>query len=151
MRPFIPDYIPAVGEIDSFVKETSPSPLLTPNSAPTAATVWQVPRPDGKADQLGLVVMDEPSANQSDPTVLTLQLRAVTKASPPSFPPSTLPSPFPPLSLLPLPPSLPYLHLPPTSPSHPSGGCSRLARSRCLCDLSRRPRKTPRQSADGSQ
>ena len=38
MRPFIPDYIPAVGDIDSFVK---------------------VPRPDGKADQLGLAVVDE--------------------------------------------------------------------------------------------
>uniref|UniRef100_A0A7S3F0D0 Intraflagellar transport protein 46 homolog n=1 Tax=Haptolina ericina TaxID=156174 RepID=A0A7S3F0D0_9EUKA len=60
MRPFIPDYIPAVGDIDSFVK---------------------VPRPDGKADHLGLAVMDEPSSNQSDPTVLTLQLRAVTKSS----------------------------------------------------------------------
>jgi len=60
MRPFIPDYIPAVGDIDSFVK---------------------VPRPDGKADHLGLAVLDEPSSNQSDPTVLTLQLRAVTKSS----------------------------------------------------------------------
>jgi len=60
MRPFIPDYIPAVGDIDSFVK---------------------VPRPDGKPDLLGLAVMDEPAATQSDPTVLTLQLRAVTKSS----------------------------------------------------------------------
>lgn len=60
MKPFIPDYIPAVGDIDSFVK---------------------VPRPDGKADNLGLTVMDEPSSIQSDPTVLTLQLRAVTKSS----------------------------------------------------------------------
>jgi len=60
MRPFVPDYIPAVGEIDNFVK---------------------VPRPDGKTDNLGLVVLDEPSSNQSDPTVMTLQLRAVTKSS----------------------------------------------------------------------
>merc|ERR1712216_98117 len=60
MRPFIPDYIPAVGDIDPFVK---------------------VPRPDGKADNLGLDALDEPSNNQSDPTVLQLQLRAVTKSS----------------------------------------------------------------------
>ena len=60
MRPFIPDYIPAVGDIDPFIK---------------------VPRPDGKADNLGLVTMDEPASVQSDPTVLTLQLRAVTKSS----------------------------------------------------------------------
>jgi len=60
MRPFIPDYIPAVGDIDPFIK---------------------VPRPDGKTDNLGLAVLDEPASTQSDPTVLTLQLRAVSKAS----------------------------------------------------------------------
>jgi len=60
MRPFIPDYIPAVGDIDPFIK---------------------VPRPDGKADNLGLVTLDEPASIQSDPTVLTLQLRAVSKSS----------------------------------------------------------------------
>ena len=41
----------------------------------------QVPRPDGKTDNLGLAVLDEPASTQSDPTVLTLQLRAVSKAS----------------------------------------------------------------------
>ena len=60
MRPFIPDYIPAVGDIDPFVK---------------------VPRPDGKADNLGLDNLDEPAAIQSDPNVLQLQLRAVSKSS----------------------------------------------------------------------
>jgi intraflagellar transport protein 46 len=60
MRPFIPDYIPSVGDIDPFIK---------------------VPRPDGKADNLGLVSLDEPASVQSDPTVLTLQLRAVSKSS----------------------------------------------------------------------
>ncbi|KAH8851567.1 Intraflagellar transport protein 46 like [Schistosoma japonicum] len=38
-----------------------------------------VPRPDGKPDYLGLLVLDEPCANQSDPTVLDLQLRALSK------------------------------------------------------------------------
>ena len=36
-------------------------------------------RPDGKQDDLGAVVLDEPSAKQSDPTVLDLHLRAITK------------------------------------------------------------------------
>lgn len=39
----------------------------------------QVPRPDGKEDELGLKRLDEPAAIQSDPTVLELQLRAMTK------------------------------------------------------------------------
>jgi len=60
MKPFIPDYIPAVGEIDPFVK---------------------VPRPDAQPDSLGLTVLDEPTSNQSDPVVMQLQLRAITKAS----------------------------------------------------------------------
>jgi len=47
IKCFIPDYIPAVGEIDAFIK---------------------VARPDGKADDLGLKVLDEPAARQSDPT-----------------------------------------------------------------------------------
>ncbi|CAH8450896.1 unnamed protein product [Schistosoma bovis] len=58
LKPFIPDYIPAVGDIDAFLK---------------------VPRPDGKPDYLGLLVLDEPCASQSDPTILNLQLRALSK------------------------------------------------------------------------
>ncbi|XP_067675717.1 intraflagellar transport protein 46 homolog isoform X2 [Haliotis asinina] len=58
LRPFIPDFIPAVGDIDAFIK---------------------IARPDGKPDTLGLTVLDEPCAKQSDPTVLDLQLRAISK------------------------------------------------------------------------
>ena len=58
LKPFIPDYIPAVGDIDAFIK---------------------VNRPDNKPEQLGLYVLDEPCAKQSDPTVLDLQLRAISK------------------------------------------------------------------------
>ena len=54
-----------------------PATPLTP-STPVHA---QVPRPDGKPDNLGLAVLDEPCANQSDPTVLQLKLRANTKTS----------------------------------------------------------------------
>ena len=39
----------------------------------------QVTRPDGKTETAGLVVVDEPRAKQSDPTVLDLQLRTLTK------------------------------------------------------------------------
>ncbi|XP_078035415.1 intraflagellar transport 46 [Augochlora pura] len=53
--PFIPDYIPAVGDIDAFIK---------------------IPRPDGVDDKVGLTVLDEPCTNQSDPAVLHLQLRS---------------------------------------------------------------------------
>ncbi|XP_037533232.1 intraflagellar transport protein 46 homolog [Nematolebias whitei] len=58
LKPFIPDFIPAVGDIDAFLK---------------------VPRPDGKPDDLGLMVLDEPSVKQSDPTVLSLWLSEETK------------------------------------------------------------------------
>ncbi|XP_022671970.1 intraflagellar transport protein 46 homolog [Varroa jacobsoni] len=60
LRPFIPDLIPAVGDIDAFIK---------------------VPPPDKSDDFLGLKVLDEPCAKQSDPTVLNMQLRATTKQS----------------------------------------------------------------------
>ena len=39
----------------------------------------QSPRTDGKADMVGLTVLDEPCAKQSDPTVLDLQLRSISK------------------------------------------------------------------------
>lgn len=58
LKCFIPEFIPAVGEIDAFVK---------------------VPKPDAKSDDLGLKFLDEPAAIQSDPTVLELQLRAKSK------------------------------------------------------------------------
>eukprot|EP00048_Salpingoeca_helianthica_P015620 m.227686 g.227686 ORF g.227686 m.227686 type:complete len:354 (+) comp17283_c0_seq1:75-1136(+) len=58
LKPFIPDFIPAVGDIDAFIK---------------------IPRPDAKITGLGLDQLDEPCAAQSDPTVLDLQLRAISK------------------------------------------------------------------------
>lgn len=47
LKPFIPEYIPAVGDIDAFIK---------------------IPRPDKKPEKLGLTVLDEPATQQSDPT-----------------------------------------------------------------------------------
>lgn len=58
LKPFIPDFIPAVGDIDAFLK---------------------VPRPDDKDDSLGLLVLDEPSVKQSEPTVLALWLSEESK------------------------------------------------------------------------
>lgn len=58
LKCFIPELMPAIGDIDSFIK---------------------VPRPDGKPDEVGLKFLDEPGAEQSDPTVLELQLRAISK------------------------------------------------------------------------
>jgi intraflagellar transport protein 46 len=58
LKCFIPDYIPAIGEMDAFIK---------------------LPRPDEKPEELGLRYLDEPAAGQSDPTVLELQLRAMSK------------------------------------------------------------------------
>ena len=60
LAPFIPDYIPAVGDIDAFLK---------------------VPRPDGAPDRVGLTVLDEPAAEQSEPAVLHLQLRSRTRSA----------------------------------------------------------------------
>lgn len=58
LKPFIPDFIPAVGDIDAFIKVESNNPL-----------------------ELGLTVLDEPSAKQSDPNIMELQLRSLTKTS----------------------------------------------------------------------
>ena len=60
LYPFLPDYIPAAGDIDAFLKP---------------------PRPDGRDDELGAKRLDEPAALQSDPIVLDLQLRALSKKS----------------------------------------------------------------------
>eukprot|EP01147_Barroeca_monosierra_P010228 gene10231-2384_t len=60
LKPFIPEYIPAVGDIDAFLK---------------------IPRPDNVEQGLGLVVLDEPCAAQSDATVLDLHLRTLAKTT----------------------------------------------------------------------
>lgn len=58
LKCFIPEYIPAVGDMDAFLK---------------------IPRPDSELDNLGLKMLDEPSLTQSDATVLDLQLRSTSK------------------------------------------------------------------------
>ena len=60
LAPFFPDYLPAAGGIDACVRP---------------------PRPDGRECELGTRRLDEPAPLQSDPTVLDLQLRALSKTS----------------------------------------------------------------------
>ena len=47
LKPFVPDYLPAVGQMDVFVK---------------------VQRPDGERDELGLRVLDEPALPTTNPS-----------------------------------------------------------------------------------
>lgn len=61
LQPFIPDYLPAVGDADAFIKVIPPDPTIQ--------------------EGIGLEFLDEPSLNQSDPCLLNLQLRASTCSS----------------------------------------------------------------------
>lgn len=58
LKPFIPELIPSIGEVDAFLK---------------------MPRPDGKPSCLGTTRLDEPTLNPSDPSILDLQLRSLSK------------------------------------------------------------------------
>ena len=49
LKPFVPEYIPAIGEVDAFLK---------------------IPRPDEEQDKLGIGVIDEPKLNQSSKAIL---------------------------------------------------------------------------------
>jgi intraflagellar transport protein 46 len=58
LKPFIPELIPSIGEVDASLK---------------------MPRPDGAPSGLGTVRLDEPTMNPSDPSILDLQLRSLSK------------------------------------------------------------------------
>eukprot|EP00747_Dinoflagellata_sp_TGD_P167873 gnl/TRDRNA2_/TRDRNA2_193131_c0_seq1.p1 gnl/TRDRNA2_/TRDRNA2_193131_c0~~gnl/TRDRNA2_/TRDRNA2_193131_c0_seq1.p1 ORF type:complete len:406 (-),score=93.06 gnl/TRDRNA2_/TRDRNA2_193131_c0_seq1:148-1236(-) len=58
LKPFIPELVPSIGEVDAFLK---------------------MPRPDGRPDQLGLTRLDEPTLNPTDPSILDIQLRSLSK------------------------------------------------------------------------
>lgn len=60
LKPFIPDYLPALGEIDPFLK---------------------IPRPDGRPDALGLSVLDEPTSKPAIPAVVKMEIAAREKRS----------------------------------------------------------------------
>ena len=52
LRPFIPEFIPCIGEVDAFLK---------------------MPKPDGGKEDLGIIVLDEPNLNCEDKTVLEMR------------------------------------------------------------------------------
>ena len=64
LKPFIPDYVPAVGEVDACLKMS---------------------KPDGTKEDLGITQLDEPALNCEDKTVLELkyvQSKNVVRAAP---------------------------------------------------------------------
>ncbi|KAJ8714231.1 hypothetical protein PYW08_007851 [Mythimna loreyi] len=73
LQPFVPEYVPAVGDIDAFIKVSTPA--CNVRAAPLADNVLE------HIDNLGLTVLDEPAAEQSDSALLHLQLRAISKTS----------------------------------------------------------------------
>uniref|UniRef100_A0A8R1HKL5 Intraflagellar transport protein 46 homolog n=2 Tax=Caenorhabditis japonica TaxID=281687 RepID=A0A8R1HKL5_CAEJA len=60
LRPFTIEYIAAMGDVDLFIK---------------------VPRPDDIDDNVGLTQIDEPPCNQSDATIVDMQIRNAVKDS----------------------------------------------------------------------
>ncbi|GAB0092253.1 Intraflagellar transport protein 46 homolog [Sergentomyia squamirostris] len=83
LQPFIPDYIPAVGDIDAFLKVISPVRSLSgkENLNPFI-------------DTLGLTILDEPCGQQSEPALLHMKLRSVsTVPHAQDHPPAILKSP----------------------------------------------------------
>lgn len=75
LHPFIPDYIPAVGDTDCFLKVIPPE--IFQNN----------PEINSFLNKLGLEVLDEPSGEQSDPTLLHMKLRSASKSFKPVGPP----------------------------------------------------------------
>jgi len=53
MKPFIPNFIPSIGEVDAFLK---------------------INRPDNQLEEQGLSVLDEPTINGVDPVIFSLDL-----------------------------------------------------------------------------
>ncbi|KAJ3014142.1 Intraflagellar transport protein 46, partial [Thoreauomyces humboldtii] len=71
LQCFIPDYMPCIGDIDPMIKVGPPSRY--PDQPSKAVDLTRLPN-------LGITVLDEPSPNQSDPSVLDLHIRALNKA-----------------------------------------------------------------------
>lgn len=69
LQPFIPDYIPAVGDIDAFLKVTPPKPFSEKSQIIEFI------------DRLGMEVLDEPCGEQSEPALLHMKLRSVSTSN----------------------------------------------------------------------
>eukprot|EP01083_Nonionella_stella_P149233 473697_1 len=64
LKPFIPDYIPSIGNVDSFIK-------------PTLSTIDYDKQENN--EKLGISYLDEPILNQSDPSTFYLKLSNESK------------------------------------------------------------------------
>ncbi|KAH8419396.1 hypothetical protein KR222_010369 [Zaprionus bogoriensis] len=71
LQPFIPEFVPAVGDVDAMLKVQAPG-LLQPQRQREV---------DEHLQRLGLVLLDEPSGNQSEPSLLNMKLRSVLSGS----------------------------------------------------------------------
>lgn len=73
MQPFIPEFIPAVGDIDAFLKVVPPKLNGSNNSAAKSSPVPI----EQHINNLGLTLLDEPSGHQSEPALLHMKLRSI--------------------------------------------------------------------------
>ncbi|XP_033250105.1 intraflagellar transport protein 46 homolog [Drosophila miranda] len=71
LQPFIPEFVPAVGDVDALLKVQAP-PLLQPQRQREL---------DEHLERLGLWLLDEPSGTQSEPSLLNMKLRSVLSGS----------------------------------------------------------------------
>lgn len=71
LQPFVPEFVPAVGDVDAMLKVHPPS-LLQPQRQREV---------DEYLQRLGLQLLDEPSGNQSEPSLLNMKLRSVLSGS----------------------------------------------------------------------
>ncbi|KAH8273556.1 hypothetical protein KR018_000742 [Drosophila ironensis] len=71
LQPFIPEFVPAVGDVDALLKVQAP-PLLQPQRQREL---------DEHLEKLGLWLLDEPSGTQSEPSLLNMKLRSVLSGS----------------------------------------------------------------------
>lgn len=78
LQPFIPEFIPSVGDIDAFLK------VLPPKLLNEKSTILS------HVDKLGLEILDEPSGQQSDPTLLHMKLRSMSTQPRAPAPPSAV-------------------------------------------------------------
>lgn len=69
LQPFVPDFIPAVGDIDAFLKVQPPKPFSEKSKIIEFI------------DRLGLDILDEPCGNQSEPTLLHMKLRSISTSN----------------------------------------------------------------------
>ncbi|XP_052897828.1 intraflagellar transport protein 46 homolog [Anopheles moucheti] len=67
LKIFIPEFIPAVGDIDAFLKVCPPEPVSEKKSK----------KLNGHIQNLGLMILDEPCGDQSDSVLLQMKLRSI--------------------------------------------------------------------------